>query len=255
MALHVEKYGLRGKQALTLIHGWGMHSGVWQPILALLAPHYEVHCIDLPGMGLSETISPYTLANISAEMRATLPAKTHLLGWSLGGQIAMQIALKSPEKISKLVLVGATPKFTTADDWACGVESQNLEKFGRDVEHDYMATIFKFLSLQCMGADNMKETVRILREAFALRPAPNQASLKLALTILTTTDLRPQLKNIQTPTLILNGEKDTLSPIGAGEFLADNIQNSQFQCFPNASHAPFLSHPVKFTNSLNQFLQ
>ena len=254
MALHVEKYGLPSKRALTLIHGWGMHSGVWQPVIHALTEQYYVHCIDLPGMGLSETISPYTLANLSVEISALLPENTHLLGWSLGGQIAMQTALSEPSKISKLVLVGATPKFTVTDDWSCGVLLQNLEKFDAEVERDYMATMLKFLSLQCVGASNMKDTVRILRDAFLLKPVPNKASLKLALTILETTDLRPQLRNIQIPTLILHGEKDGLTPIGAGNFLADNIKNSQFQSFPKASHAPFLSHPKEFLQALNQFL-
>ena len=255
MAMHVEKYGSQSKQALTLIHGWGMHSGVWQPILDRLTAHYCVHCVDLPGMGLSETISPYTLANISAEVSMLLAEKTHILGWSLGGQVAMQLALDTPDKIGKLVLVGATPKFTAAVDWPCGVLLQNLEKFGLDVERDYRTTTLKFLSLQCMGAVNMKDTVRILREAFALKPAPNMVSLKQALRLLETNDLRAQLQYIQTQTLILHGEKDGLSPIGAGEYLAENIQSSQLVRFPNASHAPFLSHPNEFMQSLNQFLQ
>lgn len=254
MALHVEKYGSNGKQALTLLHGWGMHSGVWQPILDWLTPYYHVHCIDLPSMGFSESISPYTLANLSAEIYHFLPENTHLLGWSLGGQIAMQIALDTPDAINKLVLVGATPKFSSSGDWTTAVTLQNLEKFGRDIESDYMATMLKFLSLQCMGATNIKEIVRILREAFLARPIPNNNCLKQALVILETTDLRPQLKNIQTPTLILHGEKDGLSPIKAAEFLAKTIPCSQFKVFERASHAPFLSHPVEFSTALNQFL-
>lgn len=254
MALHIEKYGTKGKQALTLIHGWGMHSGVWQPILNQLTPYYQLHCIDLPGMGFSDTILPYSLANLSSEIRTFLPENTHLLGWSLGGQVAMQIAIDAPNIISKLVLVGATPKFTLSVDWASGVTLQSLEKFARDIDEDYMATMLNFLSLQCMGAENRKDTIRILREAFLAKPVPNSDCLKQALVILETTDLRLQLKNIQSPTLILHGERDGLSPIKAGDFLARTIRLSQFKVFAKASHAPFLSHPLEFSNSLNEFL-
>ena len=70
-----------------MIHGWGVNSEIWVPLVDELKIFASVYMIDLPGMGDSSSISPYTLDNLAKEIRVNIPVeKCHILGWSLGGQ-------------------------------------------------------------------------------------------------------------------------------------------------------------------------
>ena len=96
---------------LVLIHGWGMNGAVWQPIVKRLSKIFTVHVIDLPGMGFSRPIEPVHLHTLAEKVAEIMPANADVVGWSLGGQIAMRIALDYPDLVRRLVLVGTTPCF------------------------------------------------------------------------------------------------------------------------------------------------
>jgi pimeloyl-[acyl-carrier protein] methyl ester esterase len=72
---------------LVLLHGWSMHSGVWQPLAELLAEKFTLHLVDLPGHGTSEWHSDaLQINNILDELERNVPETAFWLGWSLGGQ-------------------------------------------------------------------------------------------------------------------------------------------------------------------------
>ncbi len=252
MALHVEVAG-RGKP-LALIHGWGMHGGVWQPVAQRLAQHFQLHIIDLPGMGFSPAIEPENLASIAQAVAAVLPAHSAVCGWSLGGQVAMHMALHHAHKVSRLVLLGTTPKFVNAADWQCGMDAAIFHKFAQNISDDYQATLLRFLSLQCMGAADARHTLKQLRESFAARPVPSPSSLNNALAILLNTDLRAQLAQIQQPTLLIHGERDTLAPAQAAQYMAQALPQCQLHILAGVGHAPFLAQAQTFVDLLLAFL-
>lgn len=252
MSLHVETIG-QGKP-ITFIHGWGMHGSVWDPIVPLLAPHYTLHLLDLPGMGFSAPIEDDSLTGMATTIAASMPDDGVVCAWSLGGQIAMQIALEAPQKIQRLVLVGSTPKFVNADDWLHGMNANVFHKFAANIEAAYEPTLMRFLTLQCMGSDDARSTLKQLRTGFEKRPVPSSTTLQHALDILLTTDLRKDVRNLQQPTLLLHGDHDTLAPIAAAEWLHETLPNSEYHCIEGASHAPFLSHPHVFAQHIQRFL-
>ncbi|MCI2282692.1 alpha/beta fold hydrolase [Colwellia sp. MSW7] len=93
------------KPLLVLLHGWGLNSAVWQPLIASLPQNFtdrfNIVTVDLPGFGtnVSKVVSPYTLANICQSISATIHRPAIYLGWSLGGLIATEMALSHPEKV------------------------------------------------------------------------------------------------------------------------------------------------------------
>lgn len=256
--LHID---IKGQgPALVLIHGWGMHGGVWQPLLKRLSAHFTLHVIDLPGMGLSQSAIATDLDEMVAAIVPLLPEKSHLLGWSLGGLVAMRIAHRYPQRVNKLVLVGSTPRFiNTAEDavqpWQFGMQASVFEKFARQVEADYAATLLKFLTLQCMGADDARSTIKQLRVAIAARPEPSSLTLQAALDVLLNNDLRPLLASLTLPVLLIHGDRDTLAPVQAAHWLAQHLAHAQLRVIAGAGHAPFLSHQQAFTTALLDFLQ
>jgi pimeloyl-[acyl-carrier protein] methyl ester esterase len=256
--IHIEVIGTGPN--LVLIHGWGMNGSVWHPLVKRLSKNFTLHIVDLPGMGFSQIISPYHLYSIAEKIAELLPNNTAMLGWSLGGQVAMRIALDQPEVVNKLILVGSTPCFVNVSGlsaqshWQFGIEAATFEKFSKNVAQDYQKTMMQFLSLQCMGSKSSMFTLRALKNKFAERPAPTQQLLQDALNILLNTDLRREIANIAQPTLVIHGDKDALAPVQAANWLRQHLPVAFLRVISGASHAPFLSHTDAFIDALEDFL-
>lgn len=251
MSLHIEKIG-QG-EALVMIHGWGMHSGMWMQARDLLSQHFELHLVDLPGMGYSKNLDIYNLHSVAEEIAEAIPNNAYVLGWSLGGLIATKVALITP--IKKLILVGSTPCFVARDDWQQGMPSDVFESFFAGALQDYQGTMNKLLALIAMGSGNARATTKMLREALSFRPAPNQQGLLGALDILRTGDLRADLPSIETPSLLIHGVLDKLASLSAAEWTAKALTNAELIALPNAAHEPFISHPELFTQKVTEFLR
>jgi pimeloyl-[acyl-carrier protein] methyl ester esterase len=238
-----------------MIHGWGMHSGVWQPLIKRLSAKYMLYLVDLPGMGGSRPIEPYHLHAMADEVAEVIPGVSDVLGWSLGGLVAQRIALNQPDRIRRLILVSATPKFVNTPDWQTGVDPANFSAFAESVNHDYKATILQFLTLQCMQADDRRSTIKQLRASFELKPTPTQTTLQRALCVLLEADLRAEIPNIRKPTLLIHGDRDTLAPVQAAHWMMQHLPMGYLRVMAGSAHAPFLSHTEQFIETLNQFLE
>ncbi len=269
MSLHVEVTG-RG-EPLVMLHGWGMHGGIWGEAITTLANDFEVHNVDLPGHGLSsgkwecgasisslgvESVhaSPFSLDSIVTELSAQFPGPVSLLGWSLGGIIAQHWAAREPEKIKRLVLVASTPCFTERDDWSCAMPRETLAQFAAELEQNHAATLRRFLALQVRGSEGERELLLGLRASLFSRGEPQLAALRGGLNILRDADLRDGLAQIKSPTLLIAGERDKLTPPQASYYLAQTLPHARMVEIAAAAHAPFLSHPQIFNEHLKSFL-
>lgn len=254
MPLHIETLG-HGPD-LVMLHGWGMHGGVWNPVKQLLAQHFRLHLVDLPGFGHSaaQMPTPYTLPVLVDAIAAQVPDHTLLCGWSFGGQVTMQWALQRPEQIKKLVLVSSTPKFVNTPDWDHGIHQAVFNQFADGILADYQPAMTRFLSLQAQGGEDARDTVRELREHFFQRQAPSPAALSAGLALLQNNDLRQAVPAIQLPVLMMHGERDRVVPPASGLWLASQL-NAPIEVQAKASHAPFLSHPGWFAQTLIEHLQ
>jgi len=250
MSLHVETIG-RGPD-LVMLHGWGLHGGVWGPLAEQLTEHFTLHLVDLPGHGHSREHALGDVDGIAQEISALLPREYSLAGWSLGGLVAMRIALQAPPK--HLILLATTPCFVTRSDWATAMQPAVLEDFARRLGNDYRATLNNFLALQVLHDSAARATLRQLMQALFLRGEPHPDVLGMGLDLLASTDLRGDVSRIDAPTLVLHGDRDTLTPVGAGRWLAGNISGAHYIELSGAAHAPFLSHRDAVAEAMLQFL-
>jgi len=253
MSCHVEIVG-QG-QPLVLLHGWGMHSGVWQHLVKRLSEHYMLYLVDLPGMGSSRPIEPYHLHALADSVAEVIPGVSDILGWSFGGLVAQRISLNQPDRVRRLILVGSSPCFVMQPNWPYGISSENFSDFAKSMNQDYKATMLKFLTLQCMKANDARSTVRQLRASFDSKPTPTQTTLNRGLNILLDSDLREEVPNLRKPTLLIHGDRDTLAPVSAAHWMSQNLPMGFLRVMSGAAHAPFLSHTEQFVEALNQFLE
>lgn len=237
---------------LVLLHGWALHSGVWDDLREPLARHYRVHCIDLPGHGLSPLDSHISnLQQFAAAIAPHIPARAAVIGWSLGGLVALQLATHMT--LSALVLIGSTPKFVAGPDWNNGMAPQVFAQFVARLHSDFSGTVQDFLSLQVRGDSDAPETLRILKARLLQHP-PQENALNLGLNILRDSDLRSALPQIRVPSLIMAGEHDRITPPAAARYLAECLPQARLNMVRRAGHAPFLSHREEFMSELENFL-
>ncbi len=231
-----------------------MHGGVWDGVRDALARHFRLHIVDLPGYGTSPAFESYTLEHLARAVAAALPAKVQVCGWSLGGQVALEMALLFPDQIERLVLTSSTPCFTAREGWPCAVPREVLLDFAAALETDYEGTLNRFLALQTRGGDEVKTVLKRLRDILFTRGRPDVQTLRAGLNILLESDLRDRVTMIKTPTLLLHGGRDLLTPVGAAHWLAEQMPEARLEVLPGAAHAPFLSHPMEFTETVTGFL-
>jgi len=241
---------------LVLLHGWAMHSQMWGPLLPRLARKYRVHAVDLPGHGHSAAPGQFTLDGVVSALASAFAAVAPLtvLGWSLGGQVAMHWAFCRPGQVSRLVLVATSPRFVAGDGWPHGMSDQTLVRFGDELRANWKLTMERFLTLQLQGGEHSRATLAALRAQMFARGAPSPAALIGALALLRTADLRPEIAGIAQPVLVVSGERDTLALPEAGRFLAEELPNGTFALIAGAAHIPFASHADTFGAALDTFL-
>lgn len=239
---------------LVLLHGWGMHGGIWDGMKERLAGRFNVHAVDLPGYGETASVSPYALEALAASLARRFAGPVHVCGWSLGGMLAQRWAVDFPEQVQSLVLVASTPRFVSGGGWDHGVEQPILKAFAAGLEGDYEGTLKRFLSLQAKGDEEVREVTRALRASLFERGRPEVEALRGGLAILRDADLRSEAGRIACPTLLVHGDRDTLTPLPAAHWLEQTLPAARLALVHGAAHAPFISHRDEFVRVVAGFL-
>jgi pimeloyl-[acyl-carrier protein] methyl ester esterase len=258
-ALHAEIAG-RGRD-LVLLHGWGANLRVWDELTRALARRFRVIALDLPGHGRSSwdprATTPAAQAWRVCETLAPLTNRYSLLGWSLGGQFALDLAAALPGGIERLVLVATTPKFLAAPGWRHGLRAAALEDLAVRLRADPERAMSDFRRLQVRGlAPRTAGRVLywLLRAALG-HGAAHPEALACDLERLRDGDLRAQLAAVRAPTLVIAGGRDCITRPGAARALAAALPYGRCRTLTRAAHVPFLSHPQQFATLVSGFLR
>ncbi|RTZ74739.1 MAG: pimeloyl-[acyl-carrier protein] methyl ester esterase [Gammaproteobacteria bacterium] len=239
---------------LVLLHGWGMNSMVWEPLLPRLRERFRVTRVDLPGHGDSPWDSRLvTLEQWAQALLETVPPRAHWMGWSLGGLVMQQAASLAPERAEALVGIATTPSFVRRQGWEAAMEPQLLEQFAVQLEQDHAGTLKRFLALQFQGVKQGRALQRQVSTLLASRPAPRPGALRAGLRLLQESDLRNALSGLEPPLLWILGERDRLVPPALAGLLPERAPHLQVRRVPGGGHAPFLSHPEEVAGLVTDF--
>ncbi len=250
MKLHANTHGHGPTR--VLVHGWGLHSGVWQPVVERLAAQHRVVTVDLPGHGRSGFNGPFDLDELADALVETVTEPALWVGWSLGGLAVQRLARRHPQRVSRMALVATTPCFTHRDTWPWAMRPESLAAFAHELEGDFEETLRRFIGLQARGDSEGRAVLRDLRQRLAAWP-PLPEALVSGLAILRDCDLRADLPHLQPPALWVGGSRDRLIPPQALEQAAALMAQAQVQLFNRAGHAPFLSDPDGFAACIERF--
>lgn len=239
---------------LVCLHGWGLNGRVFDDLQRrwpgpVLAP-------DLPGHGAAPwTGEAHSLEDWTRLLAVQLPPQCALLGWSLGGQLALRLAAQAPQQVRRLVLVATTPRFVAGPGWEAGLAPALLQRFAEGLSADWQATLAEFLQLQVRGSRDAAQVLAGLQQAVLAQGAAQPRALAAGLALLRDTDLRAAVATVVAPALVVSGQHDRVTPPQAGAWLATALPQARHRLVPRAGHAPFLSHPDEFCAHLADFLQ
>lgn len=234
---------------LVLIHGWGFDSSVWQPWLDALTRLGPVTLVDLPGFGASTGCE--ALEDVYPSLMAALPERCVLIGWSLGGMLAVELAARYPKRCLAVVTLAANACFVARPDWPQAMDRATFRAFQTQCRAEPETTWRRFLGLCVQGAAQPRQLTRQLRQ---LQPnAPTPAALNRGLEWLRQLDTRASLTALQCPAAHWLAEQDALVPVTVTEPLQKTAIGHRFIQM-EACHCLWLEHPQQLAYQLQAFL-
>jgi pimeloyl-[acyl-carrier protein] methyl ester esterase len=236
---------------VVLLHGWGSGAGVWDDLARLLQPRFRVHAPPLPGYGMDATAASRSLDAMIGSIAREAPRRCGVVGWSLGGEAALAWALGAPHQVQRLVLIATTPCFTSKPGWPCATPAAVLREFGQAIRADRAGTLARFVAVQAKGDARARRVGGVLQRLYE-RGVPDEV-LAAGLAVLSSADLRRDLRRVAQPALVLHGARDRIVPPAAGRRLAAALPRGRFRLLRACAHAPFLSQPGRVARALRDF--
>ena len=241
--------------SLVFLHGLMMSKEVWSSQIIYFAKYYRSIAIDLAGFGrsskaaLRDTYADHArdVYDLLQHLRIT---DVHLVGWSMGANVAIHFSDMFPSRLDTLTLVNACPKGVSSDDFPWSPDSGAAHAMAEMLENDPAGMAEKFVTRILSGSTDAALYKKILDIANNTRPAVASHHLRLALQ----SDLRTMLGRIPVPTLLINGELDIFSQTPANEYMLQQIKDADWIEIPGTGHAPFLTQAETFNASLERFL-
>ncbi|XP_071734158.1 probable strigolactone esterase DAD2 [Rutidosis leptorrhynchoides] len=257
-ALNVRVVGT-GKKFLVFSHGLGTDQSVWHRILPYFQSRYKVILYDLVCAGsvnpdyfdFRRYISLQAYVDDLLQILDSIGVdRCYFVGHSLSSMIGILAAIRRPELFTKLILIGASPRFLNDKDYHGGFEEGEIEKVFQAMESNYEAWVNGFAPL-AVGADVPTAVREFSRTLFNVRP---DISLFVS-RIVFTSDLRGVLGLVKVPCCIIQTAKDMSVPTSVSMYLKEHLGGRVTVEMMNVEgHLPHLSAPALLAHHLTRAL-
>jgi len=247
---------LSQKPVLLLANGIFQRVEAWEPLM----PHVQGFTVlryDMRGQGRSDVpegaYTPELHADDLAALLLALNIETyHLLGLSNGGIVAQVHAVRQPEGLQKLILLCTTPRL---DPLICAkVESWQLALEWGSTKGRLRVALPWIWGRAFLESHPEVASDESLDQMLVAAPTV-QAQNNLMAGFFTLGDLRPELKNVQIPTLVLSGEEDLLFPPLYGQEIADAIRGAKHHVLPKVGHVAAIEDTSALASEISSFLE
>lgn len=235
--------GSDSDHGLLLIHSLGQDTRMWVEQLPFFAEKRRVVTVDLPGHGESTAEDrEYTLEDLGLDVLDVADASGldtfDVLGISLGGLIAMWLAIERPERVTHLIASNTAAKVGTADAWNERIEA--VKEGGMKSIRD--SVIPRFVTPELAG-----QRPHVMDQLHDMFESIDPAGYAGCCAALRDADLRDSVARIACPTLIIGGNRDVATPPEMVRELYESIPASRLELIADAAHLPNLDQPAEFT--------
>lgn len=242
------------KYPLVLIHGWGCDNRAWQPLISYLETFADVQLIELPGFGNEAALDAYTAAGLVDWLAQKIRQKSWVIGWSLGGMLAVRLAVVYPQKVAGLVTLAANAKFVAGDGYAAAMPKNINKNFNQSFLDNPSTSLKIFSGLVAQGALEERALLKKVRAAFP-QEAVSVSAWYQALKLLSEMDNREFLEKMTHPCLHLLAENDALVPKEAASYLSNINPSGAVKLVERAAHALHWCYPQEIASTIENFVK
>lgn len=251
--------GNAGKQTIVFAHGFGTNQTAWQKVAPAFADNYRVVLYDNVGAGNSEptafspnkydTLRSYAddLLDICNELQIK---DAIMVGHSASGMISLLAAIKNPTHFSKMVLIGASPRYLDDVGYIGGFTQQALNDLYDAMANNYYAWVSGFAPAIMANADRPQLSASFAQSLSAIRPDIAQSVAR----VIFQSDHRNDLPKLQIDTLLLQTQQDIAVPMEVAEYLNNNIKNSKLKVVNAEGHFPHMSAPDEIITAIKEYI-
>jgi pimeloyl-ACP methyl ester carboxylesterase len=251
----------REANPLVLLQHFRGNLDNWDPAFTdALAEEREIILVDPPGVGASTGAPKRTVAETARSILGFLDAvslrEIDLLGYSLGGFVAQDLALLRPWAVRRLVLVGTGPKGAPGmHGWREDIQESSRHDDGSPEDVLYIFYAHTETS-QAKGRESLERIFRRTEDrdptpTLAVREAQYDAVLEWGIPDHSALE---RLTGISCPTLILQGDNDLMIPTRQSHLMAGLIPDAQIKIYPDANHGSIFQYPAEAAEDVNAFL-
>lgn len=240
----------RASTTIVFINSLGTDMRIWVDVARVFRETHRIIRYDLRGHGISDApAAPYSLDDNVEDLIAILDEagieRAVLVGVSVGGQIAMGLALRAPERVAGLVLCDTAAKIGSAERWQERIEA--VEAGGLDSVADSVVEVWFSRAF----LETSKPELRLWRNLLTRTPIQGYLGTCAALR---DTDIGNQVASIGQPTLCVCGDQDAATPPDVVRELAGMIPGAGFREIAHAGHLPCIEQPALMSNAISSFL-
>ncbi len=247
------------KNWLVFLHGFRVNSSIWKEYLSYFEKKgYSTLCLDLRGHGLSgkpRKISKYRLSRYSKDVQEIILKEKiksmFLIGYSMGGTIALDFYEKNPEKIKKLILISTSPELRS------GMKKKSRVLFPIVMTIlDFIREIYsKLYKKQKIVLDFSKLKNKDGLEILFETSKDNVSRLNLPeFASIIAFNAKKVAKKVSVPTLIIGGDSDELFSVNSFKLFKEQIRNSVLKIF-KGTHCLVFINPKKLIKEIENFIQ
>lgn len=250
----------RGTTPIIFAHGYGCDQNMWRLVAPAFADDYKVVLFDHVGSGQSDlgaydrvkysTLQGYAddLLEICEELELE---DAVFVGHSVSSIIGILAAINQPERFSKLILVGPSPRYIDDGEYVGGFSRQDIDDLLKFQQSNYLGWSSQ-LAPVIMGNPEQPDLSAELTNSFC-RTDPDIGKQFAAVTFLS--DNRADLPNLTVPTLILQCREDAIAPVQVGEYVRAHTPHSTLVLMDATGHCPQLSAPEETIAAIRAFLE
>jgi sigma-B regulation protein RsbQ len=257
---HVNVSGRADGQPMVFAHGFGCDQNMWRLVAPAFEDTHRVVLFDYIGHGERAADASYDPAeydSLDAYARDLLAVCRELdltdivlVGHSVSSMIGVLAAIDEPERFSKLVLVGPSPRYIDDADYVGGFTEADINGLLESLESNYLGWSSAMAPV-IMGVPDRPELGQELEASFC-RTDPALARQFARATFMS--DNRADLAKVPVPTLVLQCTNDAIAPVAVGEYVRDAIPNSKLVLLEATGHCPHLSAPDETVAAIAQFV-
>lgn len=248
--LHYEVYG-RGKPVI-LLHGWLGSWGLWQETMTFLGQYYRTYALDFWGFGESGAkLDTYQVPDfvglVDQFMEKMGIIQAPLVGHSMGGTVSLLYAIKYPERVSRVTVVGS-PIVGSSLAFALKLAGMRLNAWAIFNLYDLFRSIMRMAGPMICRDPRFSDMMDRDLTQLSLN------SFMMSIASLRRTDVRPDLYNLKMPVMGMYGDRDIIVHPKQWSDLKKGVPHARIERFSNAGHFIMMDEPTMFMEKLKSFL-